>query len=367
MNLKTQFNKNLHFGEIIGPLCFFSDIPAYEWLDQIPRHKKTWISLWEHWGTNYDLPPGYDAYILSWHNEAVNLERLRQQAAKSTAPIYALSDGNHYDHHINGVEFVRYTYWHHVCNKIVSWYPKPLEFQHQPQHKYSAICNRASQSKIWIITKLLETARADSIIKLGTWIENKNVHGWEPTNNHTLDGLTSIFRQLYLDTCIEIDDFNNASDNNQKCTSNPWQNYVQDSVINFTNESFHYSFMLDTNGVSYIHPGPFLTEKTWKCLVGGRPIISVGQFDVYQCLTALGLDFSYAFDLTFDRDPGNISRFSKLIDLIDHLNTMSIEDLQAACRSSAQHNREYIVKGAFHTRCQQVNYAAINYLLDIIS
>lgn len=364
MDLETQFKQNLHFAGIVGPLHSFSIIPAYEWLDQIPKHKKIWISLWEHWHTNYDLPPGYDAYILSWHNEAVNLERLRQQAAKVTAPIYVLSDGNRYDCHINGIEFVRYIYWHHVCNKIDSWYPRPFKFQHQPRHKYSAICNRVSQSKIWIITKLLQTAREDSIIKLGTWIENKNVHNWEPANNDTLDSLTSTFRQHYLDRCFEIDDFDNVSDNDQRYTSNPWQNYLQDSVINFTNESFHYSFMLDTNNVGYIHLGPFLSEKTWKCLVGGRPIISVGQFDTYRCLTELGLDFSYGFDLGFDRDPGNITRFSKLIDLIDHLNILSIKDLQAACAASAQHNREYIVTGAFWTRCQQVNNAGINYLLD---
>lgn len=366
MDIDQIFANELHFPLLVGPLDDFPVIPAYQWLSRIAKRHRVWISLWEDWHTDYDLPPGYDIYIMSWHNEAVNLDRLRKQSARRLGHIFALSDGLFYDQKISGVTLARYIYWHHACNKIAGWYPEP-QVKHKPQFKFSAICNRVTQSKVWVVTKLLETVANDCIIKLGDWIEQKNVHDWQSTSWPELDRLTDIFRTKYLNQKIDIDAFDNASQNRQRLTSDPWQFYVQAAALNFTNESFAYSFMVDDNGESSIYPGPFLTEKTWKCLVGGCPIVAVGQFDTYRNLVNLGFEFDYGFDLAYDNDAKNLSRAKALVDLIDDLSDRGLDRLVADSRASSQHNRNWILNGGFAKKCQDINDKTIEHVLQLIT
>jgi hypothetical protein len=85
-----------------------------------------------------------------------------------------------------------------------------------PRYKFSAVCNRISQSKVWTTTKLLDVARESSLIVLNSWLEEKNVHGWQLTGNTKLDQLTQVFRDRYLGQEIKIDKFDNATQNYQQ-------------------------------------------------------------------------------------------------------------------------------------------------------
>jgi hypothetical protein len=221
-------------------------------------------------------------------------------------------------------------------------------------YKFSAVCNRVSQSKVWSTTKLLETAHESSLIVLNSWIEEKNVHNWASTGNEILDQLTQTFKNKYLGKTIKIDNFENAQDNYQSITSNPWQPLYDQTVIHFTNESFHYSGMYE-NGKQYIWPGPFITEKTLKCLLAGTAFIPMGQFDTYASLKKLGLEFDYGFDMSWDNDSGNLSRAQSVINLIDTLNEFDINQLATWTNESNRHNQNYIVTGKFHAQCQLQN------------
>ena len=355
----------MHPTTLTGALSTFPIIPSYEWLHKVDSPQKVWISLWEDWQTTYDLPQGYDSYIMSWHNEAINLDRVKQQCQKVDGDIFVLYDGSFYDTHIEGVTFCRYLEWHTVCKKIHAWYPD-RNHDRNPTHKFSAICNRLTQSKVWTVTKLLETAASDSIIKLGSWLEGKNVHDWQLTGNHTLDQFTTLFRSKYLNHKINIDAFDNDRDNDQRHTSDPWQYYVQHAAINFTNESFHYSYMTRPDGSSFIYPGPFLTEKTWKCLVGECPIVAVGQFETYRHLEDLGLVFDYGINLGYDRDPGNLTRMEGIIEVIDTLQYMTVGDIAAATTRASAHNRDWIIHGGFSQKCQAYNQITIDQLLSVL-
>ena len=48
---------------------------------------------------------------------------------------------------------------------------------------------------------------ADTLLSLSDWIEEKNVHNWQPTGQSVLDNLTEIFRSKYLGKKWSIDDF----------------------------------------------------------------------------------------------------------------------------------------------------------------
>jgi hypothetical protein len=335
--------------------------PGYEWIKKLPN-KRIYFALFQSWFGIHDLPDGYDYYIVSFHLEVCNLPWLKQQ--KVSGPIIVLFDGSPCDSKLSGVHFVPFYYWHYQLKQMQAWFG--IQEKNKPNYKFSAVCNRISQSKLWVTTKLLETARKSSLIVLNSWLEEKNVHGWQPTGNAVLDQLTEIFRDQYIGQEIKIDDFDNRTQNLQNITGNPWQPLYQDCAIHFTNESFHYSYMHEDKN-EYIWPGPFLTEKTLKCLLGGTAFIPVGQFETYKTLQSLGLMFDYDFDTSWDNVPGNLTRFSSIIELIDYLNQFEIDQLVDFTKSSSEHNQNYIVSNRFFDQCQEKNSQSIDKINAIIA
>jgi hypothetical protein len=333
--------------------------PGYEWIKQLPG-KKIYFALFQQW-PNQDLPTGHDYYIVSFHLEVVDIAWLKRQ--KVTGPIIVLSDGQSYNFKIPGVKFLPFYYWHYQLQQMQEWFG--IKEKAMPAYKFSAVCNRISQSKLWVTTKLLETAQDSSLIVLNSWIEEKNVHDWQATGNVKLDQLTQLFRDRYLGQEIKIDDFNNTTHNFQSITGNPWQPLYQDCAVHFTNESFHYSGMVE-DGQKYIWPGPFLTEKTLKCLLGGTAFIPVGQFETYKTLTDLGFKFHYDFDIAWDLDSGNITRAEKIVNLIDQLNQIDILTLVTKTQTSSKYNQNYIVSGKFYQACHDINVNTINKIFEIL-
>ena len=333
--------------------------PGYEWVKKLPN-KRIYFSLFQRWPTR-NLPQGYDYYIVSFHLEVADIAWLAKQQV--TGPIIVLADGQNYNFKIPGVYFLSFFYWHYQLKQMQEWFG--IKEKTNPQYKFSAVCNRISQSKAWITTKLLDTAKDTSLIVLNSWLEEKNVHNWQATGNIKLDQLTQIFRDQYLGQEIKIDDFDTETQNQQSVTGNPWQPLYQDCAIHFTNESFHYSGMFE-DGQQYIWPGPFITEKTLKCLLGGTAFVPVGQFETYRTLEMLGLQFDYDFDTAWDRDPGNLSRAEGIVDLIDNLNQFSVEQLTSKTQNCNRYNQNHVVSGRFFDQCQQKNDDSIAQIFDLI-
>jgi len=333
---------------------------GYEWIKKLPD-KKIYFALFQSWFNIHDLPAGYDYYIVSFHLEVINIPWLEKQQV--TGPIIVLADGQGYNTKIPGVCFLPFYYWHYQTQKMQEWFG--IKEKVTPKYKFSAVCNRVTQSKVWITTKLLETAKESSLIVLNSWIEEKNVHGWQATGNVKLDQLMQLFQQKYLGQEIKIDNFENATQNKQSITGTPWQPLYQDCAVHFTNESFHYSGMVEDEK-KYIWPGPFLTEKTLKCLLGGTAFVPVGQFETYRTLETLGLQFDYDFDTAWDLDSGNLSRAESIVNLIDSLNQYSAEQLLSKTQESTQYNQNYILSNKFFDRCQQKNKESIVRIFDLI-
>lgn len=351
--------------EMLVPLSWrgdkdkFLSIPGYEWINQLPN-KKIFLALFQGWPTQ-DLPQEYDYYIVSFHLEAVNVEWL--QAQKVHGKIIVLFDGNYYDLEIPGVEFVSFYYWHYQTEKMQQWFG--MQEKQKPKYKFSAVCNRVTQSKLWITMKLLEVAREFSLVVLNSWLEEKNVHFWQLTGRPELDKYTEMYREKYLGAEIKIDNFDNSTQNFQSITGTPWQPLYQDCVINFTNESFHYSYMTKDNQ-EYVWPGPFITEKTLKCLLGGTAFVPVGQFHTYKTLQDLGFKFDYQFDTAWDNDPGNLTRFCKILELIDWLNQFDIDQLVEFTKDASIHNQHHITSGNFFQICERKNSESIDKIHSLV-
>jgi len=186
------------------------------------------------------------------------------------------------------------------------------------------------------------------------------VNWYEKTGYPILDQLTETFRQKYEGNTILLDNF---LINEQRYNSNPFSIALTDAALHFCLETYHYSYMIDDYG-KYTRAGPHLSEKTLKCLLGETAVIPVSQFDVYNQLQQLGFMFDYGpLDLSFDRDPGNLSRLVKIVELCKTINIYSIEELLHYTKESSEHNREHIISEDFGNLCKQANEQTANKII----
>jgi hypothetical protein len=159
-----------------------------------------------------DLPRGHSLYVITFHQERFDSDWIEKQVTRiNDAPIIILSDGSVYNFSLpSNVHFYTFHSWHYHLDKIMKLFPD-RQSRTNIKYKASNICNRVTQYKMLIFTALMQYLdRQDLLIKLGDWIEEKNVHAWQPTGNKLLDELTNIFRQCYQGTTIEIDQFDNT-------------------------------------------------------------------------------------------------------------------------------------------------------------
>ena len=335
--------------------------PGYEWISNI--NKNVYYALFLGWQEE-DLPTGHDYYIVSFHREAVDLGWVKQQAKQLNAPIIVLHDGSYYNTSVNGVTFLPFYYWHFQLDKMLKLFGST--YQKNIKHKASAFCNRITQSKLYVFTALAKyLPETDRLITLSKWLEQDNIHGGEFTGNSTLDDLYEEFESNWMGKEIKIDDFDNKSDNIQIITGNPNQPAYQECAVNFTNESFHYSFMMD-DYIPYTYPGPFITEKTLKCLLGATGFVPVGQFETYKTLESVGFEFNYGFDTSFDNDPGNLSRLESIVKLVQQFADMDAMDIFNATRESSEYNQQQIVNGAIYKNCEGINANTVQRIHELL-
>ena len=327
-----------------------SQIPdsEFSWLKKLPTN--TYCMLWVGFPET-NLPPGYDLYVVSFR-EMIGLHWLKQQGKLTRAPIILLHNENIYNIKIENVHFFNYFVWHYHINTILNWNPDPVI--KNIRYKASAICHRISQSKLLIFTKLAEELGFENcLLKLSTWLEEKNVHYRQSTGVFAIDEVSDIFWNKYFGKEYKFDDWDPAQ-NFQRNTAVTSNKAYTEAAINFTNESFHYSLM-EENGQEYIWPGPFLTEKTLTCLASGTAFIAVGQYDTYGTLSRLGFKFDYGFDILWDQDPGNLTRLSSILSLITSFKDYTAEDIYQMTAESCDYNLDIIKSGIFYQNCEQVN------------
>jgi hypothetical protein len=331
---------------------------VYPWVNDLPDNKHIFCCFWLGWN-EVDLPEGYDYYIISYENENINIEWLKKQQAHIQGCFIVLHPGYSYNFALPNTKFITYTRLHEHLDKMIQWWGiKPTN--PNKTHKFSTISNRLTQSKIWITTQLLETAKNDSFIILNKWLELKNVHNWQATGNKNLDNLTKTFLEKYQS--LEITDNFDQKDNHQRKNSNPYQPAYTDCALHFVGGSFHYSEMND-----YVYPGPDIDEKTLKCLLAGVAFVPCGQFETYKFLQDRGLEFNYDFDLSWDNDAGNITRFEKLCGLIQDLSYYSVQELVDKTFESTQYNRNFILDKKFYNNCEKLNQQSVKQLIELVS
>jgi len=333
----------------------------FDLLESLADRGVFWANI--GWGEqDRQLPLGHRAYLVMV--EGPEMSWIERQTRHIDAPIMVLGMMNSYGYQHQGITYLPWIEWHYQTRamlKAFPWQPKT-----RCDYLASALSARVSQSKIWGIMALMDHINPDQLlISVGANIEPKDVHGWEPTNNPVLDDLTDLFRKQYAGSKISVDDFdleNQAATTNHDFRARPYSSVV----FNINNESWHYSYT-QTDNKQWIYPGPFLTEKTMKCLLSETAIISNGQFDTYRTLEALGLRFDYGLDLSYDADPGNLSRAQAMVEMIESLADHDLSYWFDRTSESRRHNRQHIVSGDFYDACQAINTRTLEQIQQMLS
>jgi len=317
-----------------------------------------WASVnWQDCGQK-NLPKGYSGYVVK--TEGPNVEWIEKQAHLVDAPIFICQlykDYGTFDH-LPNVHFIPTIEWHYQFDQMQKVYDAKVE--KNPQYKFSALCHRATQSKILVLTTLAQYIGLEQCLVSLHNVQEKGVHYWQKTNNPVVDQCMQYFLENFKDKNILIDDFNN---NNKLQVYNFHHSAYTDAAINITNESFHYSYMI-INNKEVTLPGPFITEKTLKCIMSETAFINNAQFDTYVTLMSLGFKFDYGFNLEYDNDSGNISRMIAMLDLVKTLCKINTQDLYEQTRDSCVHNKEYVMSGDFYRTSEAINQRGIETILS---
>jgi hypothetical protein len=335
----------------------------YPWITQL-KNKNIWLGLSQRWKADGSLPdsppPGYEYYIITGDSGIFGMAEKVAGHTQGTVIQLAgpiLSSVLDKDR----VKYLAYTDQHRRINRMPTQWP----INKQIVYKVSALTSRITQSKAIVFAALVDLIpRNDLMLSLRhtQWTREKShcshikhVHAWNRSGNIACDRFTDRFIEYFLDVTIDLpnDDRIPGSYNNAA---------YQNSAVNFTQESYHYSLMCE-NERTYIQPGPFLTEKTWKCIVSKTAFIPVGQYLSYEWLRQMGMTFDYGeLDLSFDQDPGNLTRLEKIVELCHEINRWSAQDLFAMTKDSTEHNYEHVMSKNFWINCEKFNEPTIDFL-----
>lgn len=318
-------------------------------------HKKTCILINLGFPT-FELDHQYDRFFMHWLEQMDPIWIVKQATHVYPKPILVTYEASISDSFKNlfpdNVSFVQWNTWgiqislsaqHAGLQKSVSI----------PKYKFSSLAFRYSQYKKFITSFMLTNIKhADMILSWHNKVgKSEDLHS-HPAGFSHLDVLDfSILNQKYQ--LNFKDDFD--WDKNIAIDNTIWSNGPGDlALVTLTNESFHYSRTI-INDVDTIFPGPYLTEKTWKPLISGKPFIAVGGCYTLQELEKLGLRTDFGWNKDYDLDCGDLTRIGKIFETILEINSQSIEQLYWESLPAVKHNLDWISSGELVNRCNLIN------------
>lgn len=316
---------------------------------------------------DYDLDHSYEKYFLSWHTEQLDTHWLIKQAkAVYPKPILVANDGMVENSGVwpNNIQFVRWVTIHKQLKKAISIFGKQNNIT-KPTFKLSSLAFRYSQYKKFVTAYLLQHFNNNDIML--TW---HNYHGKiEDLHDHPhgfghLEDLDfEILEQVHK---INFDDNYQLKDNNPVGNAS-WNNQAyNDALVNLTNESFHYSNTM-FGYLPFRYPGPYITEKTFKPLLAGRPFVMIGQCRSLQMLEEFGFNTNFGWNTEYDSDCGDLTRIGKIFSTLNEINSTPLDDLFEQSLPAVQHNLLHVDSDDFIDICEAINGNSKQVIQDFIN
>lgn len=316
---------------------------------------------------NFNLSNNYNHYLISFHTEYLHTSWIIEQAKKvypKTVILitdFDIKPGHPWPDNIIFSQYI--TLAQQLKTSIKKSSIISLDCIVKPRYKVSSLSFRVSQFKKFITAYLIKNFTHEQMILSyhNMLLKIEDNHGY-PTNYTVFDNLNLNRLEKTLINMSDDRDIINVSIKDNSYWKIP---AYQDALVNFTNESYHYSDGI-IDGKNFQHPGPYLTEKTFKPLLAGRPFVPVGQAHTVNFLQSLGLSTNFGFDLSYDSITGDLDRMVALFKTVDQINQLSIDQIYESSISAVLHNIKHIVSADLDDLCQQLNRRTVNLLTDFV-
>ena len=338
----------------------------YEW--QLLR---SFIGLHVYWHThsfgNEDLPIGHRAYIVKV--EGSDLDWLARQSQLVEAPIFVLNGcvnpGDFFDP-VGTVHWLPWVEWHYHMQAMLRDFSPVV--QKKLSKKISSLVRISKPNKMIALSAVKKYHGHDSITSLHDDLHWRSHFATSTTGHAEFDALLKDI-DIYACERESIDDLAAHQGDDvqlQKKINDFHHPAYQCCAINVTNESFYQSDGCRQAGPGFTYPGPFLTEKTLKCLLGETAFIANGQYQTYSTLRRLGFEFDYGLDLSYDEVKQDLDRLVAVTGLIRSLQQPDTMEIFNRARSSCLHNKDHVLSGTFYAMSEKINQESIQYIHDHI-
>lgn len=358
----------------------------YEMLGQSPDSPGWWhvIDVFNHVDINkvllhtsyfitpYILEPKYKYVIKSLgYEETPRLEELVQWCdLNPEVHFIVLGDMWLYDFPTpHNLEFVEYRFAYCEMAQFLELFRDAVTPVKNKKYKYkfSSLSHRVRQFRAVMTAKLLTMAKHESLISWHN--ENNSTSG---IHEYLIESVKNMayFKDLdwsFLHTTITPDEWNGTKNDLPHFILDPRYPAYNEAFINITNETFWFGWHA-IDDKKYITPGPYLSEKTWKCVGSGTMFINTGQPFTYKFLKEVyGIPLNFDIGLDFDNIPGDIDRLKALCDLIDDIQSRNLEDLIESNIDACDEMQQWILQPGLVESFEQFNQQQNQLILNKIS
>jgi hypothetical protein len=322
-----------------------------DWVGQLVRGK-----TWFHFNTSWPrsgrgqhiianfMPNDADTYVFSNHFENWDHSWLDQFCVEHpNQQIIAIGEYPVLPKHKN-LKTLVYSCQHLLIPDILKNFQNNYKFNSSRKYRLSSLCNKPSLTKIFSTAYLLKNFYPKDDLLL-SWNKNLNKEicgsvDYVNKINHSdiINNLAEYYQTSMKEKVISYDDFNPGP-----CDVWNFDNVAYgDCVVNLTNETFAQSQRNEE-----IIPGPYLSEKSWKPMLGGTGLIPVGQPGVYTYFKNLGFNVDYPWPCEFDNILGDFDRLVELFKTIDWVFSNDYLDNFSKIMYINKHNYEHIRSDKF--------------------
>lgn len=310
-----------------------------------------------------------DIVVVSTFAEAPRSQALVKKANENPSVCFiCLADVNFYNFAFpKNVWVFKYRHWH----LALEYYLKTHQYQVVPvkskkiDKKFSSLSFYKKQVRALVTACLLTYAKDQSII---SW-HNKSCGDHF---DYLIETLISDPRYQNLDWASItqtrlIDNYGPSKDNYAKTMNNNSNWIYQTSLINFSNETTNFG-LYQVDDVSFIHPGPLLTEKTWNPLLAGNVLFSAADPFVYSYLkNDYNIPIEYSIDMSFDNLAGDLDRFDAICKEIIRLSDIPLEELIDQNIDNCELIQNTITNPDYLTQFEKFNLVQSDKILETIN